>query len=82
MFFDESKEIGGSEAGKRGFGEVRIGRNKVFRLGVNVGEIAAATAGDEDFFANTVRVLEDSDAPAALPCLNGAKEACGAGAED
>ncbi len=80
MFFDEGEKIGGREAGKRGFGEVGIGRNEVIRFGVNVGEIAAAAAGNEDFLADTVGVLKDSDAPAPVPCLDGAKEACGASA--
>lgn len=82
MFFKESKKIGGGEAGERGFGEVGICGNKIFRRGVNVGEIAAATAGDENFFADAVGVLEDGDSAATLPCLNGAEEASGAGAED
>ena len=82
MFIDESKKIVGRKAGKGGFGEVGIGGDKVFRGGVNVREIAAATAGDEDFFANAVRVFEDGHATAALAGLNGAKKACGACAKN
>ena len=58
MLFDESDEIRGSEAGESGFGEMRIGGEEIFRRGVDVGEVAAATAGDEDFFADAVGVLE------------------------
>ena len=49
---------------------------------MNVGEVAASAAGDEDLFADAVGVLEDTDAASALACLDGAYESCGASAED
>jgi hypothetical protein len=61
---------------------VRVGGEEIFWGGVQVGEIAAATAGDEDFFAGALRAFEEGDAFAALPCFGGAEEAGGAGAED
>ena len=59
-----------------------IGGEEVIRGGVNVGEIAAATAGDEDFFADAVGVFKDGDAAAAVAGFDGTKEAGGASAED
>lgn len=82
MLFDEGDEIRGSEAGKSGFGEVGIRGEKIFRSGMDVGEVAATTAGDEDFFADAVGVLEYGHPTAAFAGLGGAEEAGGAGAED
>jgi hypothetical protein len=61
---------------------VGIGGKEVFRRGMNVCEIAAAAAGDEDFLANAVGMFDYCDAAAALACLDGAEEAGGAGAEN
>src|SRR5207248_8255032 len=48
----------------------------------NVGEIAAATAGDQNFLADAVGVLEDGDTPAAFAGFNGAEKSGGTGAEN
>jgi hypothetical protein len=82
MFIDESEKVVGGETGESGFGEVGIGGEEILRRGMSVGEIAPASAGDEDFLANAVGMLEDGDAAAALACLDGAKEAGGTGAEN
>jgi len=82
MFSDESKKIIGRETGEGGFGKVGIGGEEIFRCCVNVGEIAAAAAGDEDFFADAVGMFEDGDAAAAFAGFDGAEEAGGAGAQD
>jgi len=81
VFFYQSDEIGGCVAGQGGFGEVGIGGKKILRLTVGVGEVAAASAGDEDFLADAVGVFEDCDAAAALGGFDGAEEAGGAGAD-
>jgi hypothetical protein len=72
MFFDESEKIFWRETGESGFGEVRIGGEEIFGRCANVREIAAASAGDENFLADAVGVFEDSDATTALPRLDGA----------
>ncbi len=82
MFLDESEKVVRGETGEGGFGEVGIGGKEVFRRGVKVGEIAAASAGDEDFLANAVGMFDYCDAAAALACLDGAEEAGGTGAEN
>jgi hypothetical protein len=61
---------------------MRVGGEEVFGLAVEVGEIAAASAGDEDFFAEAVGVFEDGDAASALAGFNGAHEACCPAAEN
>jgi hypothetical protein len=45
---------------------VRIRGNEVFRLTVDVCEVAASSTGDEDFLADAVGVFEDGDAAPAL----------------
>jgi hypothetical protein len=49
---------------------------------VEVGEVAAASAGDEDFFADAIGAFDERDAAGALGRFGGAEEAGGAGAED
>ncbi len=58
MFFDQGNEVGGRVADQRGFYEVRVRREEVLRLGVDVGEITAASAGDQNFLAGTIRTLD------------------------
>ncbi len=41
---DQGDEVGGGEAGERGFGEVGVLGEEVFGAGVEVGEVAAASA--------------------------------------
>ena len=82
VFFDQGEEVRRGEAGERGLGEVGVGGEEVFGAGVEVGEVAAAAAGDEDLLAGAVGVFEDEDAAAAAAGFDGAHEAGGAGAED
>lgn len=49
--FDETDEVGGRVTGESGLGEVGIGGEEVVGAGVQIGEVAPATAGDEDFFS-------------------------------
>jgi hypothetical protein len=82
MLFDEGDEVGGRVAGEGGFCEVRICGKEVVWLGVNIGEVAAASAGDEDFFADFLGALEEDDAAAAFAGFDCAEETGGAGTED
>src|ERR1700692_2451055 len=81
-FFDQDDEIGGSVASDGGLGEMRVGGNEVFNAAVKVGEVAASTAGDEDFFAEAIGALEDGDAAAALAGPDSAHQAGRAATED
>ncbi len=75
MFFDQSDEITRCVTGKCGFGEMRVGGEIVLRPGMDVGEIAAAAAGDTDFLARRLGVVEDDDGAAALTGADGAHHA-------
>ncbi len=82
VMLDEGEEVLRGVAGEGGAGEVRIGGEEVFGLGVEVGEVGAAAAGDEDFAAGSVGVVKDEDLAAAAGGNGGAEEAGGSGAED
>jgi len=81
MFLDEGEKVHGGVAGEGRFGEVGIRGEEILRLAMNVCEIAAAAAGDEDFLADAVGVLEDGDAAAALARFDGAQQAGSAAAD-
>ena len=82
MLFYKRDEIRRSVAGERGFREVFVGAEEIFGVTMEVCEIAAAAAGDEDFLADAIGALEDRDAATALASFDGAEESRGAGAED
>lgn len=81
MLLDQGDEVRGRIAGERGPGEVRIGGEKVFRRAVEIGEVAAASAGDEDLLADALRVVQHRDAAAPLRGHHRAHQARGACAE-
>ena len=82
MAFDEGDEIRRGITRQRRFSEVRIGGDEIIRLTIKIGEIAAATAGDEYFLAYSRGALEDGDAAAAFSGFDGAQQAGGARAEN
>ena len=57
-------------------------RREILRRAMNVGEVAAASAGDEDLLPNAIGVIEQRDAAAAPAGLNGAHKSRGACADD
>ena len=60
---------------------MRIGREKIFRRDVEVGEVAAAATGNENFLADPLAMFDDKNAPAALAGLDGAHQARGSAAD-
>jgi len=82
VFLNEGDEIGGGVACEGGFGEVRICGEEMLRLGVEICEVAAASAGDEDFFADFFGAFEEDYAAAAFAGFDGAHEAGGAAAQN
>jgi len=51
-----------------------IGGEEVFRRGVQIGEVAAAAAGDEDLLSRPVGVVEHEGAPSAPSRFDGAHQ--------
>jgi hypothetical protein len=82
MLFDEGDEIGWRVTGERRFHEMRVGRQKIVSARMQVGEIAAASAGDQDLFANAVGMFQHPDPAATLAGLDGAYEAGGSRSEN
>src|SRR6266487_511763 len=82
MLLDQSDEIRRSVGRQCRFGEVRISGDKVFRLTMKVGEVAAATTRNQNLFADAPGALEHRHAPAPLPCFDGAHEAGRSAAEN
>ena len=82
MFFDEADEIRGSIASQGRFGEVTIGGEEIFCSRLEIGEIAAASTGDENFFPDSIGAFEDDDAPSPLAGFDGAHQTSGAGSEN
>ena len=59
-----------------------IGRKKILRAGVQVGEITAAAAGDQNLLADSIRAFEQQDPPAPFPAFEGTHQAGRAGSEN
>jgi hypothetical protein len=79
--FNQRDEVGRFVPGQSGFSEVGICGIEVFRPAIEVGEIAAASAGDKNFFASAIGAFQDHDAPAAFAGLDGAHQPRGSGAQ-
>ncbi len=80
--FDQRNEIGGGIAGEGRFGKMRVGGDKVLRGAIDVGEVAASAAGDENLFPDAGSVVEQAYPAATLAGLDGAHQSGGAGAQN
>ena len=58
MALDQRDEVVLGVAVERGFVEMRIGGEKPVRRAVQVGEVAAPAAGDQDLRAGLVEMIE------------------------
>ena len=59
MLLDQRDEVRGRVPGQRRFREVRICGKEILRLAIKVGEITAASAGDQNLLAGTIRALQN-----------------------
>jgi len=78
---DQLEKVPRLVEGERGLGEVGILREEVGGRAVNVGEVAAAAAGDEDLAARLRVVVQHRHAAAALAGHGGAHQARSARAQ-
>lgn len=81
MAFDQRDEVVLGIAIERGFMKVRIGGQKSFRLAMQVGEIAPPAAGDQDFGARLVEMIQQQHLAAALSRGQSAHQPGGAGTD-
>jgi len=82
MTLHQRDEGRGLEARQRGKAEARIIREEVLSARVNVGEVAAATAGDSDLLARLFGVVDDEDTPPSPARRQRAEKAGAARAND
>jgi len=66
---DHLDEVPLGVARQRRLAEVRVAGEEIRRLGVQIGEVAAAATGHEDFLAGLVGVVQQQDL--AAPCSGG-----------
>ena len=66
-------------AAERGFAEMGVFGEEVFRPGIEIGEVAAPTAGNADLFTRRLGMIQHENA---RPGMGGAHHAGGAGAKD
>ncbi len=76
------QKISRSVAGKRGLGEMWIGGEEISRSRVQIGEVAAPAAGDQDLLADPVGMVKQKNPASAAARMDGAEKTCGAGAHD
>jgi hypothetical protein len=73
MLFKERDEIGRRLASQRRLGKVRVRREEILGPAMDVREIAASAAGNENLLAETVGVFKNGDAastPTGLDCTH------------
>jgi len=71
---DKRDEVLRREACERRLGEIRIGREKIVRARQDVGEVAAASAGDGYLLSDALIMLKDERAAPTLARFDSAKE--------
>src|SRR5258705_7295831 len=67
VLFDQPDEVPRRVARQRGPAEVAIFRKKIFWSGVDIGEVAASSAGYRDFLAYAIIVLQQGHSASTLP---------------
>ena len=82
MLLDQGDEVRRRKFRERRLREVRISGGEIVRLTVEVREVAAAAAGDENLLADTISALQNRDAATALASLQRAHQSGGASAEN
>ena len=75
MLLDQIYEVCGSASGEGGFTKVRILGDEIFRLAMNIGEVAAATTGNEYLLTDALSALQHRDPASALAGFDGAHQA-------
>ena len=82
MAVDQVDEILRRVAAQRRHGEMAVGRKVALRHGLEIGEVAAAAARDQDLLSGPVGMIDQQHPAAALPRHRRAHQPGAAGAED
>jgi hypothetical protein len=78
MFIDQGDEVVLRIRFQSGFAEMRVLRKEPVMRGVQIGKIAAPTAGDKDFGTHPIGMIQQQYTLSTLPSAQGAHEASGA----
>jgi hypothetical protein len=79
---DQIDEVARRVAGQGGAAVVGVRGVEIRRPGVEVGEVAAASAGDADLLGDLLGVVDQEHPQSELAGPGGAEQAGGAGADD
>ena len=82
VFLDQGDEILRGIAGQRRAAEMGIARQEAFRRAAQVGEVAAAAAGNDDLLARFVGMIDQQHLATPLAGPERAHQASGAGADN
>ena len=82
VLFDQLDKILRAVTGQGGAAKVRILREEIFRLGVEVGKVAAPATGDANFFAELVIMIDEQYPFAPLPRHPRTHHACSTSTDD
>ena len=82
VLIDQRNEVGGPVAAERGLGEMRVRGNIAVGRGLEVGEIAPATTGNQDLLSGFVGMVDHQHPPAPLPGHCGAHQSGTPGTKD
>ena len=74
VLLDERDEVVGRVTGQRRFAKVGIGGNEVVGTGVEIGEVAAAAAGNGNLLSDAIRMLKHDDLAASFSRFDGAEK--------
>ena len=81
MALDHRDEVALGVTAERGLAEVRVGRDEALGRDLQIGEVAAAAARDQNFGARLRAMFEQQHAPAAPPRANRAHQPGRSGAQ-
>lgn len=82
MLFYQGDEVRGRISSQSGFREMRVWRDEIIRLRINVREVTASAAGDKNFLACAVRALDDRNPAPSLAGLDRAEQSGSACAQN
>ena len=82
VLLDQLYKIRSRVARQRRLRKMGIGREKIFRTGTQIREIAAPAARDQDFLADALRAFEHQHTAAPLARFDGAHEPRSPGAQN
>lgn len=82
VFFDELNKVDWRVTTQRGNTKAWVSGKKIFRLAMQIREVAAATTRHKNFLADLVRALKNEYASSAVARNDGAHQPCSAATND